>query len=453
MGDWRKSVTKPISYTVANDVVRLQTTFVTIVAVLGIFVLLVLYTLLPSSSRSSLVDAQHDDHVHGLPYSPERYDRLCGDCIRSTPYNTIYPLTRPQKVMQRTSSESHVPTNGIRYRIGVIADLDLDSKSRSVKQRQELLQQQTLANSSSSSSSSNSKYWHSFLLKGYLTYYPHDDEPFVSIEWDGVDEKRTLKSSLSSSGRGMELSELIVFNGNLYSCDDRTGIVFQIRTGEEEESESSINDDVPVPWVILNDGNGKTGKGFKCEWMTVKHQMLYVGGFGKEWTSTTGELLNFDPQWIKRISTDGVVQHLNWREKFLAVSHAAGIYYPGYVIHESAAWSDHHKKWFFLPRRASSKTYSEVDDEQMGTNMLISTDESFSDVKIQRIGTIVPTLGFSSFKFIPDTDDRMIIALKTMEDAGNVATFVTVFSIDGTILLPDQRIGNENVKYEGIEFL
>ena len=52
------------------------------------------------------------------------------------------------------------------------------------------------------------------------------------------------------SGRGMELSELLVFNGHLYTIDDRTGIVYQI------EDENKI-----FPWVVLSDGNGHEIKG------------------------------------------------------------------------------------------------------------------------------------------------------------------------------------------------
>ena len=50
-------------------------------------------------------------------------------------------------------------------------------------------------------------------------------------------------------GRGMELSELVVFNGRLFTVDDRTGIVYE------------IIDNKVVPWVILSDGNGKETKG------------------------------------------------------------------------------------------------------------------------------------------------------------------------------------------------
>ena len=48
------------------------------------------------------------------------------------------------------------------------------------------------------------------------------------------------------SGRGMELSELLVFNGHLYTIDDRTGIVYQI------EDKNKI-----FPWVVLSGGDGR----------------------------------------------------------------------------------------------------------------------------------------------------------------------------------------------------
>ena len=43
-----------------------------------------------------------------------------------------------------------------------------------------------------------------------------------------------------------------------------------------------------IPWIVLTDGDGNNAKGFKGEWMTVKNSLLYVGGLGKVWTTTTG---------------------------------------------------------------------------------------------------------------------------------------------------------------------
>ena len=60
--------------------------------------------------------------------------------------------------------------------------------------------------------------------------------------------------------------------------------------------------------------------------------------------------------------------------------------------------------------------------------------------------------GFSSFKFIPGLNDEVIIALKTLEYKGTTKSFITVFKINGKILLPDTII-SETHKYEGLEFL
>ena len=54
----------------------------------------------------------------------------------------------------------------------------------------------------------------------------------------------------------------------------------------------------------------------------------------------------------------------------------------GYIIHESASWSSVHKRWFFLPRRESKDRYDEKLDESRGTNLMLTADEEFSDIKV-----------------------------------------------------------------------
>ena len=115
--------------------------------------------------------------------------------------------------------------SGMQYRIGLISDLDTDSKM------------ETKAHT-----------WKSYFKKGYLYF----DNGKVDLAWDDM-EPLELKSSLSLGGRGMELSELIVFNGKLYTVDDRTGVIYQ------------IDGNRVVPWIILSDGNGAETKGFKSE--------------------------------------------------------------------------------------------------------------------------------------------------------------------------------------------
>eukprot|EP00070_Physeter_catodon_P048385 XP_028355279.1 soluble calcium-activated nucleotidase 1 isoform X2 [Physeter catodon] len=247
-------------------------------------------------------------------------------------YNDTYPLSAPQRT-----------PGGTRYRIAVIADLDTESRAQ------------------------EENTWVSYLKKGYLTLSDSGDR--VAVEWD--QGREVLESHLAEKGRGMELSDLIVFNGKLYSVDDRTGVVYQIEGSKA------------VPWVILSDGDGTVGK--------------------------------------------------------------------GYLIHESACWSDTLQRWFFLPRRASHERYSEKDDERRGANLLLSAAQDFGDISVRRVGEAVPTHGFSSFKFIPNTDDQLIVALKSEEDSGQIATYIMAFTLDGRFLLPETKIGS--VKYEGIEFI
>lgn len=140
-----------------------------------------------------------------------------------------------------------------------------------------------------------------------------------------------------------------------------------------------------------------------------------------------------------------------WQVPHFAPCHQTLLPAAGYLIHESASWSDTLQRWFFLPRRASHERYNEKADERRGTNLLLSSTQDFGDVTVGRVGEAVPTHGFSSFKFIPDTDDQIIVALKSEEDNGKIASYIMAFTLDGRFLLPETRIGS--VKYEGIEFI
>ncbi|XP_072319401.1 soluble calcium-activated nucleotidase 1b [Eucyclogobius newberryi] len=312
-------------------------------------------------------------------------------------YNRTYPLSPPQRTK-----------DGVRYRIGLIADLDTASKS------------------------SKEQTWFSYMKRGHLTLGDR-----LQVEWDP--DMVTLESHLSEKGRGMELSELVVFNGHLYSVDDRTGVVFRIEGSRA------------VPWVILPDGDGSVSKGFKAEWLAVKDEHLYVGGLGKEWTTTSGEVVNNNPEWVKVVGCHGDVHHENWVPNYNSLRNAAGIHPPGYLIHESAVWSESLQQWFFLPRRASHERYDETADERRATNLLLSCPADFSYIKLNQVGPLTPTHGFSSFKFVPGTEDKIIVALKSEEDAGKMATYLIAFTLEGHVLMPETKIGD--VKYEGLEFI
>jgi len=64
---------------------------------------------------------------------------------------------------------------------------------------------------------------------------------------------------------------------------------------------------------------------------------------------------------------------------------------------------------------------------------------------------LIPTRGFSSFKFVPGTEDSVLIALKSEEVEGQLATYITVLTTDNKVLLPETKFAD--AKFEGIEFV
>lgn len=69
--------------------------------------------------------------------------------------------------------------------------------------------------------------------------------------------------------------------------------------------------------------------GFKSEWASVKEHRLYVGSVGKEWTTSGGELLNYNPMWIKTVSLSGQVTHIDWEVQYKTLRQAVGVEFPG----------------------------------------------------------------------------------------------------------------------------
>lgn len=383
LGDWRQALRAPLVYRVANSTFRIQSQYLALIfLMLSASLFLLGFPLLRGIVR---------------PLPANQYITQC----RYHKYNKTYPLTTPV----RTS-------NGITYRIGIVSDLDHDSRSLEKK-----------------------NVWYSIMKTGSLFWNPSTNS--LTIIWD--DRNQVLTSSLTMKGRGMELSELVTFDGHLLSFDDRTGVVYIIE-GEEA-----------YPWAILMDGNGKNTKGFKSEWATVKDEHLYVGSMGKEWTTPSGKFQHNNPLWIKIISPCGEVQSLNWISNYKRLRQALDIEFPGYMIHESGAWSDIHKSWFFLPRRCSHERYNETKDETMSCNVLLTTDENFIDIKVTKVGSLLPLRGFSSFKFLPGSQDSIIVALKTEEYQGQTATYIVAFTISGTIIMPETKVVDK--KFEGLEFI
>lgn len=267
-----------------------------------------------------------------------------------------------------------------------------------------------------------------------------DDKGIYKVKWG---EKVELKSGYNEYGRGMELSELISFNGMILAGDDRTGIIFEITDDGKNV----------VPRYVLSEGNGKTSKGMKIEWLAVRDGVLWVGSFGKEFVSN-GVIEKKDNMWVATIDKRGFISRYNWNFVYNKIRNSLGAHYPGYCIHEAVIWSHLMRKWIFLPRRVSFDEYDEEMDEKRGSNKMIILSDEFEIIEIIDVGLVIPERGFSSLKFLPGSFDQIIAATKSVEDSKSdiQKSYITIFTISGKVLLEDLEVPG-NYKYEGIEFI
>lgn len=352
-----------------------------------------------------------------------------------------------------------------------------------------------------------------------------------------------IRGKLSEGGRGLELSELALYDNHILSFDDRSGMLYELgvedvaaaagatvrydpsrlrsslpprreqeRTKRERLRAALASPDTPflgakdgkngggevkgslklkmMPVVPLVEGDGMSStKGMKVEWATVKDGELIVGSQGREYITSDGHGSGDQNMWVARLggqispaldsaspqiqpnqgsatADDGessgseliwpVSQGLKeyWGEKFLKLREVTNTTYPGYLLHEAVEWSAALRKWVFLPRRVSYDDYDEKTDELRGSNMLLHADEDFSNVEVFRVKFAVddPKRGFSSFKFVPGSDDRLIIALRSAEDEakGEQRTYVSVFPTFGGQPLLDELSLSDVYKFEGI---
>lgn len=340
-------------------------------------------------------------------------------------------LSRDQKRAADTPSRLITVANArdlklipITIDISVVADLDKKSKEKSAAEKLKFV---------------------SFFRRGQLR---REQTNKFTVKWS---EPEKFETQMNEGGRGFELSALKWFRGKLFTIDDRTGIVFELFNFRGTKMAKMF----ATPRYILMEGNGESAKGQKNEWATVKDGEMYIGSIGKEYTDNDGNIINRHNFWVAVINGNGEVSHVDWTENYARIRKALGCDYPGYVIHEAIEWSHVHRKWFILPRRVSHEPYDDMRDEKKGSNHLLIANEDFSDIDVRTVGKITPERGFSAFKFLPNSKDSVIVALKSMENEQlqRQATYITVFDIDGKVWMEETEIPGDGNKYEGIAML
>ena len=167
--------------------------------------------------------------------------------------------------------------------------------------------------------------------------------------------------------------------------------------------------------------------------------------------------------WVTVMNSHGEFRRINWTDQYTFVRDALGCKSPGYVIHEAINWSPHLRKWVFMPRRISTEPYNDVLDEKRGSNKVVLVDEGFTkaDIVEVKMASKDGLHGFSSFAFVPGTKDRHAIALRSVEedcagddlDVCKQRSYIVIFDVlTGQVLMDEVKI-EENMKFEGVEFV
>jgi soluble calcium-activated nucleotidase 1 len=239
--------------------------------------------------------------------------------------------------------------------------------------------------------------WISYYKEGTLDLQSNSS---YTVAWGA---QHTLESHIAYKNRSMELSELVQYGHVLLGFCDITGLVFKLTVGDPSGANVLLR-------YAIADGNGHHTKPFKSEWATVKDGLLWVGSTGKEWNDwdpVSGKevIRHHNTQWVKTIEESGRITNYDWRAVYTALRTATNTTFPGYLWNEAVFWDPRLGRWLFLPRRASTELpYRPDTDMHMGTNILISTSEDFSDIVVYTIGPFEPDWGFSSIRKIPGTD-------------------------------------------------
>lgn len=294
--------------------------------------------------------------------------------------------------------------------------------------------------------------WQSYLALGHIQQKADNT---YTIEFE--DYMRNVKTKHNEAGRGAEFSELAIFDDRLLTFDDRTGDVFEILNTPDGDNS------LVVPRFVITEGSGDTDKGMKWEWATVKDGLLYMGSMGKEYTNPDGSIANTNNLWIATLDATGVLTRIHWDKEYNKVRAALGAESPGYVIHEAVNWSPYLRKWVFLPRRISSEKYDDVKDERKGSNKLVLVSEDFSTTEIVEINMANQDglHGFSSFAFVPGTNDRHALATRSVEEdcvGGDdelckQRTYFVIFDVMTGAVLMDEVQHKVPMKFEGVEFV
>ena len=191
-----------------------------------------------------------------------------------------------------------------------------------------------------------------------------------------------LLSKHSYRERGMELSDLVQFDRDLWTVCDSTGLLYRLRDVGDEERRPAV-----LPQRVLLDGDGNSSMPCKSEWMAVKDGALYVGGHGKEWVDA-GVVRGRGAEWVRVLSPDGSLRYEDWHDRYAKLRVATNPRFQDILVTRVSIGTrsdalDHG------PQKAQTASveggYDDGTDETRGTNLLLSVSEDFSTINTSTI--------------------------------------------------------------------
>ncbi|OAF69145.1 hypothetical protein A3Q56_03082 [Intoshia linei] len=241
----------------------------------------------------------------------------------------------------------------------------------------------------------------------------------------------------------MKLMDIVVYNGEMISLNTKFNLIYNLDVLAKSAQPRFFYQDI-----------GNAFDSIKIEWITTKDEFLYMGGTGSTYDTNGNASIDLNYH-VYVFDSANKKEILSWKDKYQFLQQQTEFDVPGYISHEAVAWDSCKKRWCFLPRRASKLQYEKSRDRQSATNLLLCMNDDMSDFTKTEIGAIEYTRGFSAFRFVPNTNCELIVAIKTehfgIDENAKTESYFWLFDIFGSVYVNNLFI--DKTIYTGLEFL
>ena len=245
--------------------------------------------------------------------------------------------------------------------------------------------------------------------------------------------------------RGAELSDILNYNGKLYTFGDKTGIAFEL-----DMIKTSL-----IPKMIFNEKDGNKNKPMKIEWATVKGNEMVIGSHGN---THEDDLEDYSKSYVYYINEKLEHRTESWIDKYNFIHSVLNVTKPeGYVTHEAVLYSNMYNEWYFFPRKVSYEAYDDNKDPYLSSEYIVICNENITECRKYKDPQFTKGRCFSSIKVIP-FDERIVIYTKSVEIDNLVETYIGALSFENvkenenaTIVMKEVKISD--YKIEGIEII